>query len=268
MPKKRGIAKSLGKEVVVERRVELEHYLRELMQLAFLGENVHFIAFLQQNKEELHLKTVPSEVLNARKFDASTLDVPAALRLLTSSYRDPAIRSAAVERLCTEEVDEILQYILQLVQAIRYEHRLKCPLVQFLFDFSLKSPEFTTLFYWHVKVELADPLHGKKYELVQKLFLQNLQKASMGAQLEKMINSQKSLIEKFSEIVSMLSRSKKDRPEKVCTKLISSLFVFHSYFYGKDNRVERNFGKELQAIRQSCSISSQPEIQCSWDRFR
>ena len=94
LPKKKGLSKSLGKDVINERRKDLELYIKNLLEIKLLGENIYFIAFLQQNKSiDLRLQTVRSNVMNNFKFDPNSLDVPTCLKLLSSSFSDPSIRS-------------------------------------------------------------------------------------------------------------------------------------------------------------------------------
>lgn len=50
------------------------------------------------------------------------MDVEDALELLSSNFAHPAVRRYAISRLQQAPDDEILLYLLQLVQALKYEN--------------------------------------------------------------------------------------------------------------------------------------------------
>ncbi|XP_019479166.1 PREDICTED: phosphatidylinositol 4-phosphate 3-kinase C2 domain-containing subunit gamma [Hipposideros armiger] len=62
-----------------------------------------------------------------------------ALGLLTSSFPDQEIRKVAVQQLDNLLNDELLDYLPQLVQAVKFEWNLESPLVQLLLHRSLQS---------------------------------------------------------------------------------------------------------------------------------
>ncbi|XP_055343208.1 phosphatidylinositol 3-kinase catalytic subunit type 3-like [Paramacrobiotus metropolitanus] len=66
---------------------------------------------------------IPTEKQQAEKLvlQWQPIDPGAALELLTSRFTNPFIRQYAVDRLATTTDDELLLYLLQLIQALRYE---------------------------------------------------------------------------------------------------------------------------------------------------
>ncbi|XP_049738525.1 phosphatidylinositol 3-kinase C2 domain-containing subunit gamma isoform X2 [Elephas maximus indicus] len=74
-----------------------------------------------------------------------------ALGLLTSSFPDQEIRKAAVQQLDNLLNDELLEYLPQLVQAIKFEWNLESPLVQLLLHRSLQSIQVAHRLYWLLK---------------------------------------------------------------------------------------------------------------------
>ncbi|CAH7429773.1 Pik3c2g [Phodopus roborovskii] len=62
-----------------------------------------------------------------------------ALGLLTSSFPDQDIREAAVQQLDNLLTDELFEYLPQLVQAVKFEWTLECPLVELLLRHSLQN---------------------------------------------------------------------------------------------------------------------------------
>nr|XP_053777735.1 phosphatidylinositol 3-kinase C2 domain-containing subunit gamma isoform X2 [Desmodus rotundus] len=74
-----------------------------------------------------------------------------ALGLLTSSFPDQEIRKVAVQQLDNLLNDELLEYLPQLVQAIKFEWNLESPLVQLLLHRSLQSIQIAHRLYWLLK---------------------------------------------------------------------------------------------------------------------
>lgn len=77
------------------------------------------------------------------------------------------LRTFAVDRLRMASADELLLYLLQLVQALKNESLLprgdplaEAPLAQFLIDRSVESDKLGNFFYWYVKVENEDQLNA------------------------------------------------------------------------------------------------------------
>lgn len=76
------------------------------------------------------------------------------------------LRMFAVDRLRLASADELLLYLLQLVQALKYESLLTssdplkdAPLAKFLIDRSVENGKLGNFFYWYVKVENEDQLN-------------------------------------------------------------------------------------------------------------
>lgn len=80
------------------------------------------------------------------------------------------LREFAVDRLRLASADELLLYLLQLVQALKYESLLndngdslkEAPLARFLIEKSVQSDKLGNFFYWYVKVENEDQLNNIK----------------------------------------------------------------------------------------------------------
>ncbi|XP_006888546.1 PREDICTED: phosphatidylinositol 4-phosphate 3-kinase C2 domain-containing subunit gamma [Elephantulus edwardii] len=74
-----------------------------------------------------------------------------ALGLLTSSFPDQEIRKVAVQQLDRLLNDELLEYLPQLVQSIKFEWNLESSLVQLLLHRSLQSIQVAHHLYWLLK---------------------------------------------------------------------------------------------------------------------
>ncbi|XP_045410205.1 phosphatidylinositol 4-phosphate 3-kinase C2 domain-containing subunit gamma isoform X2 [Lemur catta] len=91
-------------------------------------------------------RTVSEMHMILRKWTFS--DPLEALGLLTSSFPDQEIRKVAVEQLNSLLNDELLEYLPQLVQAVKFEWNLESPLVQLLLHRSLQSIQIAHRLYW------------------------------------------------------------------------------------------------------------------------
>ncbi|KAK0729824.1 kinase-like domain-containing protein [Lasiosphaeris hirsuta] len=93
------------------------------------------------------------------------IDVDDALELLGPTFDNSAVRAFAVERLRKADNHELLLYLLQLVQALKYEHISPQPghevaqdssLAQFLISRAIDSFTLGNYFWWYVMVECDD----------------------------------------------------------------------------------------------------------------
>ncbi|KFP06531.1 Phosphatidylinositol 4-phosphate 3-kinase C2 domain-containing subunit gamma, partial [Calypte anna] len=74
-----------------------------------------------------------------------------ALGLLTFSFPDQDIRRAAVQQIEKLSNDELLEYLPQLVQVLKFEWNLESPLVNLLLNRSLQSIRVAHQLYWLLK---------------------------------------------------------------------------------------------------------------------
>jgi phosphatidylinositol 3-kinase len=86
------------------------------------------------------------------------VDAADALELLGEEFRArPEVRRYAVEQLDRASDDELESYLLQLVQALRFEESLPSPLSEFLQRRATGRFSLCNLFYWYVSVEMEEP---------------------------------------------------------------------------------------------------------------
>jgi phosphatidylinositol 3-kinase len=93
------------------------------------------------------------------------IDVDDALELLGPTFDNAALRAFAVERLRKADDNELLLYLLQLVQALKYEHispqsnheaTQDSSLARFLISRAANSFTLGNYFWWYVMVECDD----------------------------------------------------------------------------------------------------------------
>ncbi|XP_053892228.1 phosphatidylinositol 3-kinase C2 domain-containing subunit gamma isoform X2 [Malaclemys terrapin pileata] len=85
-----------------------------------------------------------------------------ALGLLTFSFPDQDIRRTAVQQMENLSNDELLEYLPQLVQVIKFEWSLESPLVKLLLCRSLQSIQVTHQLYWLLK-DAQNEAHFKSW---------------------------------------------------------------------------------------------------------
>ncbi|XP_044949205.1 phosphatidylinositol 3-kinase, root isoform [Hordeum vulgare subsp. vulgare] len=92
-----------------------------------------------------------------------TIDVADALELLSSDFNSEEVRAYAVSVLERADDEELQCYLLQLVQALRFERSDKSRLAHFLVNRALSNIEIASFLRWYVVVELHDHAYAKRY---------------------------------------------------------------------------------------------------------
>ena len=90
--------------------------------------------------------------------DWKAVSTQTSLELLGCKYADLTVRTRAVEWLDRSLSDEELgQYLLQLVQTLKYEPYLDNPLSRMLMRRALLNRKIGHFFFWHLKSEISSP---------------------------------------------------------------------------------------------------------------
>jgi phosphatidylinositol 3-kinase len=128
--------------------------------------------------------TVESEVVQAAELleqwrKRSPIEVTDALKLLGKqvAYQTNLVRAYAIDTLASAPDEELNLYLLQLVQALKFEniqetnvnHQVgsltnkKSSLATFLIKRASRNVQLANYLYWYLKFELQDPAHGARY---------------------------------------------------------------------------------------------------------
>eukprot|EP01102_Stenamoeba_stenopodia_P008403 TRINITY_DN2413_c0_g1_i3.p1 TRINITY_DN2413_c0_g1~~TRINITY_DN2413_c0_g1_i3.p1 ORF type:complete len:756 (-),score=166.31 TRINITY_DN2413_c0_g1_i3:142-2073(-) len=146
------------------------------------------------------------------------LDTEDALELLTSHFTNSAVREYAVSRLEEANDDEIMSYLLQLVQALRYEKPGKKPsLTNFLICRAVNNPELANFFFWYLFVE-CDESKSKEKSLFDKKvhqFLIALLKTEEGRKIRERLTMQKEVVRKINCFINEVKSLPLQRPRKI-----------------------------------------------------
>ncbi|XP_067658199.1 phosphatidylinositol 4,5-bisphosphate 3-kinase catalytic subunit alpha isoform-like [Haliotis asinina] len=128
-----------------------------------------------------------------------------ALELLDCSYSDLRVRQFAVE--CLDRGlhdDKLSQYLLQLVQALKYEPYLDNHLTTFLLKRALLSQRIGNFFFWHLKSEMHQTSSRLRFGLILEAYCRGC-----GSFLKK-LTKQVEALEKLTKLTNMLKEEIKD----------------------------------------------------------
>ena len=158
------------------------------------------------------------------------IDVDDALELLGPTFDNPAVRTYAVDRLRESDDEELLLYLLQLVQALKFEKISPEPqngstqdssLARFLISRATKNLMLGNFLHWYLMVECDDRSpdqvkeHRKLFAKVEFDFMTELMKLPEGAERRKTLLRQGELITVLSKISKEIRFSREDRPRKL-----------------------------------------------------
>ncbi|KAH9945474.1 atypical/PIKK/PI3K protein kinase [Epithele typhae] len=159
------------------------------------------------------------------------IDIDDALELLGPSTVDSRVRAYAVKQLSRADDEELLLYLLQLVQALKFESMTSdqrssrsitsalsyddSGLADFLIGRAVRNPVLGNRFYWYLIVEVAmeDKVMAKMYGRVIFKFMKILE--DKGDERRDLMRRQGELIETLSKRAKDLRTSKDPRPKKI-----------------------------------------------------
>ncbi|ERL86797.1 hypothetical protein D910_04202 [Dendroctonus ponderosae] len=104
------------------------------------------------------------------------LPVEKSLELLDYAYADPQVRRFAVLKCLRHVCDEdLLLYLLQLVQAIKHELYHECDLVKFLIERALSNQRIGHFLFWHLRSEMQVPSVSVRFGLILEAYCRGSQ---------------------------------------------------------------------------------------------
>ncbi|KAJ9091439.1 hypothetical protein QFC20_007629 [Naganishia adeliensis] len=171
-----------------------------------------------------------------------------ALELLGPGFEDGRVRAFAVKQLARADDEELQLYLLQLVQALKFEvkstqlrktvdQRAKpqrsrnssntsmktskavseedSGLADFLIERAARNAVLGTVFHWYLMVECEDKVIGKMYARVAFQFMQKLVGLENGSDRRDTLKRQGEMIALLSTKAKELRASKDPRPKKI-----------------------------------------------------
>ncbi|XP_052755017.1 phosphatidylinositol 4,5-bisphosphate 3-kinase catalytic subunit delta isoform [Galleria mellonella] len=104
-----------------------------------------------------------------------SLPVESALELLDYAYADATVRSFAVRCLQKISDEDLLLYLLQLVQALKHEPYLMCDLSVFLLQRAFKNMIIGHYLFWHLRSEMHMPSVSVRFGLLLEAYCRGCQ---------------------------------------------------------------------------------------------
>lgn len=158
------------------------------------------------------------------------IDVDDALELLGPTFDNQAVRAYAVDRLRESDDEELLLYLLQLVQALKFEKissetandgTRDSSLARFLISRATNNLMLGNYLHWYLMVECDDRSpdqareHRKLFAKVEFDFMTELMQTLNGPERRKTFLRQGELITVLSKISKEIRFSREDRPRKL-----------------------------------------------------
>ncbi|KAN0128791.1 Protein kinase-like domain containing protein [Lactarius tabidus] len=161
------------------------------------------------------------------------IDTDDALELLGPSTVDSRVRAFAVKQLARADDDELMLYLLQLVQALKFESSASdtrssrstasavsyddSGLADFLVTRAVKNRVLEYRLYWYLTVEVAleDRLMGKMYGKVIFNFLKQLLESDNGEERKRLLGRQAELVTSLAKRAKEFSNPKEPRPKRI-----------------------------------------------------
>ncbi|KAJ3026670.1 UNVERIFIED_CONTAM: Phosphatidylinositol (PI) 3-kinase [Siphonaria sp. JEL0065] len=163
------------------------------------------------------------ELLNGW-VDINTED---ALELLGQGFENRNVRTYAVSQLRKADDEELQLYLLQLVQALKFEQIAatevnlhESELSQFLIERAVANPILGNNFYWYLMVECEDKAYGSLYEKIRDAFLSAIvddprTSIDTGLMRSNIVKRQTELVQTLAKISKDMRISKDSRPRKI-----------------------------------------------------
>ncbi|XP_071401163.1 phosphatidylinositol 4,5-bisphosphate 3-kinase catalytic subunit gamma isoform [Centroberyx affinis] len=160
-------------------------------------------------------------------WDSSGLDVGLAMQLLDCHYSDAQVRSMAVRKLETLGDDDVLRYLLQLVQAVKFEPYHDSALVRFLLKRALRSKRIGHFLFWFLRSEIAQSMHyQQRYAVLLEAYLRGCGEAML-QDFRKQVEMTEAL-QKVTREIKAMSADKYDITAQVVFQLRQKLETLQS----------------------------------------
>ncbi|KAF6754471.1 atypical/PIKK/PI3K protein kinase [Ephemerocybe angulata] len=161
------------------------------------------------------------------------IDTDDALELLGPSTVDSRVRAFAVRQLSRADDDELMLYLLQLVQALKFESAVTeqrssrstttaisyddSGLTDFLIARGVKNTILGNRLYWYLMVEvsLEDRVMAKMYGRVVFKFMNKILESEGGSERRELMRRQGLLVDTLAKRARELRTSKDPRPKKI-----------------------------------------------------
>ncbi|KAF0683692.1 Aste57867_24254 [Aphanomyces stellatus] len=172
--------------------------------------------------------TLTTELLHAW----CDIDIADALKLLgpRKEFKNDVVRKFAVAALAKSRNDDLLDFLLQLVQAMRYEKFSKVdnqlgPLARFLVSRACANFKMANYFYWYLQVELSDRRDGEMFQHVLHVMMEEMKLSEDGQAIYNMLTTQNDYMTRImaSHLRARDERGRRDQKEEKLRTLFKQL---------------------------------------------
>nr|XP_019944549.1 PREDICTED: phosphatidylinositol 4,5-bisphosphate 3-kinase catalytic subunit gamma isoform-like [Paralichthys olivaceus] len=142
-------------------------------------------------------------------WDTEDLDLTLALQLLSMDFADERVRRLAVQRLESLSNDDVLKYLLQLVQTLKVEPYHDSFLARYLIQRALRSKRVGHFFFWYVRSEVAGcPYFRQRMAVILEAYLLGCGQAMLDS-----FTQQVQAVEALQEVALMIKRLFPDKTD-------------------------------------------------------
>ncbi|XP_032132208.1 phosphatidylinositol 4,5-bisphosphate 3-kinase catalytic subunit gamma isoform isoform X2 [Sapajus apella] len=180
-------------------------------------------------------------------WDQSALDVGLTMQLLDCNFSDENVRAIAVQKLESLEDDDVLHYLLQLVQAVKFEPYHDSALARFLLKRGLRNKRIGHFLFWFLRSEIAQSRHyQQRFAVILEAYLRGC-----GTAMLHDFTQQVQVIETLQKVtldIKSLSAEKYDVSSQVIAQLKQKLENLQNSHLPKSFRVPYDPGLKAGAL--------------------
>ncbi|XP_074050043.1 phosphatidylinositol 4,5-bisphosphate 3-kinase catalytic subunit gamma isoform isoform X2 [Macrotis lagotis] len=155
-------------------------------------------------------------------WDQSDLDVGLTMQLLDCNFSDENVRAIAVQKLENLEDDDVLHYLLQLVQAVKFEPYHDSDLARFLLTRALRNKRIGHFLFWFLRSEIAQSRHyQQRFAVILEAYLRGCGMAML-EDFRKQVQVIR-MLQKVTIDIKSLSAEKYDVTSQVISQLKQKL---------------------------------------------
>jgi len=180
-----------------------------------------------------------------------------AMELLNGYSSYDSLRNYAVECLRKAPIEEINQYLYQLIQGLKYEFEINNELAKFLIEISVNYP-FTIghKFYWYLRSEMKNKFFRQKFALYLNVFLNKI-----GEDLCKIFFDEDFLLKNLLKLTNIMNKKKLSKQEKI-QLFKDSLNAFNELLKASNREISLPFDYKKKInflITEKCKIKENNE---------
>ncbi|KAM9343996.1 phosphatidylinositol 4,5-bisphosphate 3-kinase catalytic subunit gamma isoform 2-T2 [Pholidichthys leucotaenia] len=171
----------------------------------FREESIHYASSLPhylRSVDWMNRRVVEDVHWLLGNWDPEELDVALALELISMDFADETVRKLAVQKLESLSNDDVLKYLLQLVQTLKVEPYHDSFLARFLIRRALRSKRIGHFFFWYVRSEVAGcPYFRQRMAVILEAYLLGCGQAMLDSFIQ-----QVQAVEALQEVAAVIKK--------------------------------------------------------------